>query len=83
MARYELELDDDTVMHADDARFVADGRFVELIPRKASSVEGAPERVLLHSDRVRAIHHRAIGFKGGWRFDGGKDGDFSPTEGSI
>lgn len=83
MARYEIELEDDTVLHADDARFVCEGRFLELIPRKASTVSGFPERTLLNSTLVRAVHHRAIGFKGGWRFSGEKDSDFAATEGSI
>lgn len=83
MARYEIELEDDTVLHADDARFVCQGRFLELIPRKAATVGGCPERTVLNTARVRAVHHRAIGFKGGWRFTGEKDSDFAPTEGSV
>jgi hypothetical protein len=47
MARYEIELEDDTVLHAGDARFVCQGRFLELIPRKASTVDGDPERTVL------------------------------------
>jgi len=83
MARYEIELDDESVIEADDARFVAGGRFIELIPRKASSSSGEPERVVLNSSVVRAVHFRPIGFKGGWRFEGGKDSSFEPSEGSI
>lgn len=83
MARYEIELDDETVIEADDARFVAGGRFIELIPRKAGTSGSGPERLLLNSDRVRGVHFRAIGFKGGWRFDGNKDGSFDASEGSI
>lgn len=83
MARYELELEDDTVLHADDARFVGGGRFVEVIPRKAGTVAGGPERIVFAARQVRCIHHRSIGFSGGWRFTGEKDGDFGPSEGSI
>lgn len=83
MARYEIELTDDTTIEADDARFVGDGRFVELIPRKPVVTEGQPERILVNSSSVRSIHHKPIGFKGGWRFDGDKDAYFAPTEGSI
>jgi hypothetical protein len=84
MARYEIELDDESILEADDARFVAGGRFLEIIPRKApSSSGGAPERIVLNSAVVRAVHFRPIGFKGGWRFDGGKDSSFDPSEGSV
>lgn len=83
MARYEIELDDESVLHADDARFVCEGRFLELIPRKAATIGGLPERIVLNTVRVLSVHHRAIGFKGGWRFTGEKDSDFSPTEGSV
>lgn len=83
MARYQLELTDDTILEADDARFVAGGRFVELIPRKASTVDGAPERIVVNVAQVRTIHHRSIGFTGGWRFTGDKDRAFAPSEGSI
>lgn len=83
MARYEIELDDASVIEADDARFVADGRFLEIIPRKAGSSGSGPERLLLNSQAVRAVHVKPIGFKGGWRFDGGKDSSFDPSEGSI
>lgn len=83
MARYEIELDDESALHADDARFVAGGRFLELIPRKPSTIDGMPERIVLNATRVVSIHHRAIGFKGGWRFSGEKDSAFGPTEGSI
>jgi hypothetical protein len=83
MARYEIELDDESLLEADDARFVANGRFIELIPRKATASNGLPERVVLNAAAVRAIHVRPIGFKGGWRLDGSKDSSFEPTEGSI
>lgn len=83
MARYEIELDDESVIEADDARFVADGRFLEVIPRKAGTSGSGPERLLLNSQAVRAVHFKPIGFKGGWRFDGGKDSSFDPSEGSI
>jgi hypothetical protein len=83
MARYEIELDDESILEADDARFVAGGRFLEIIPRKASSSGGEPERVVLNSAIIRAVHFKPIGFKGGWRFDGAKDSSFDPSEGSI
>lgn len=83
MARYEIELDDETVVEADDARFVAGGRFIEIIPRKASAAGNGPERVVLNAELVRGIHFKAIGFKGGWRFDGDKDAAFDRSEGSI
>ena len=83
MARYEIELDDDTVLEADDARFVAGGRFIELIPRKADTIERYPAIVVLNASAVRAIQHRQIGFSGGWRFDGEKDKSFARTEGSV
>jgi hypothetical protein len=83
MARYEIELEDETVVVADDARFVAGGRFIELIPRKAATSSGEPERIVLNSSLVRAVHYKAIGFKGGWRLDGAKDSSFEPSEGSI
>ncbi len=83
MARYQIELSDDSLIEADDARFVCDGKFVELIPRRATVSDGVPERLLINTSQVRAIHYRPIGFKGGWRFDSGKDPSFEPTEGSI
>lgn len=83
MARYEIELADETVVEADDARFVAGGRFVEFIPRKAGKVGDGAERVVLNAELVRGIHFKAIGFKGGWRFDGERDSSFERSDGSI
>jgi hypothetical protein len=83
MARYEIELDDETVLEADDARFVAGGRFIEAIPRKAEAIERYPAVVVLNAAHVRAVQHTKIGFSGGWRFDGSKDKSFARTEGSI
>jgi len=83
MARYEIELNDDTVIEADDARFVCEGKFIEMIPRKAVSTVGEPERILLNSSQVRSVHHKAIGFKGGWRLTGNKDASFARSDGSI
>ena len=83
MARYEIDLKDDTVIHADDARFVSGGRFLEIIPRKAKTIHGSPETLLLNSDLIDTVQHKAIGFKGGWRFTGDKDSGFDKTEGSV
>lgn len=83
MARYEIELTDETVIEADDARFACEGKFVELIPRKASTIGGEPERILLNTSRILSVHHKAIGFKGGWRLDGTRDSYFTRTDGSI
>ncbi len=83
MARYQIELNDESLIEADDARFVCDGKFVELIPRRAAVSEGTPERMLINASQVRTIHYRPVGFKGGWRFDGSKDASFEPSEGSI
>lgn len=83
MARYEIELNDDTLIQADDVRFAGDGKFVELIPRKPTLIEGTPERLLINTSNVRSIHHRPIGMSGGWRFDGTKDSQFSVADDSV
>ncbi len=83
MARYAIELTDDTALEADDARFVCEGKFIELIPRRAATTGREPERILLNTSQVRSVHHTPIGFKGGWRLDGNKDAYFTRTEGSI
>ncbi len=83
MARYEIELSDDTVIEADDARFLCDGKFIELIPRKTAAIEGEPATVVINSSHVVAIEHKKIGFSGGYRFGGDKDSSFAKTEGSV
>ncbi len=83
MARYEIELSDETVMEADDARFLCDGKFVELIPRKTTSIDGEPATVVINSSQIVAVEHKKIGFSGGYRFGGDKDSSFAKTEGSI
>lgn len=83
MARYEIELSDETVIEADDARFLCDGKFVELLPRKASSIEGEQATIVINSSQVLVIEHKKIGFSGGYRFGGEKDSSFAKTEGSI
>jgi hypothetical protein len=83
MARYEVELSDETIIEADDARFLCDGKFVELLPRKAASIEGEPATIVINSSQVVAIEHKKIGFSGGYRFSGDKDSSFARTVGSI
>ena len=83
MARYEIELSDETIIEADDARFLCDGKFVELLPRKATSIDGKPAAIVINSSQVIAIEHKKIGFSGGYRFGGDKDSSFAKTEGSI
>lgn len=83
MARYEIELADETVIQADDARYACGGRFIEFIPRRAAITDGLPETCSIRADLVRLVRHTPIGFKGGWRFTGDKDSEFVKTEGSI
>ncbi len=83
MARYLIELTDDTVVEADDARYACEGKFIEYIPRGAKTYEGEPETCVINSSAVRIIYRKPIGFKGGWRFNGEKDSLFARTEGSV
>jgi hypothetical protein len=83
MARYEITLQDETTIEADDARYACGGSFIEFIPRRPNTQDRVPELCSINADQVRLIHRKPIGFKGGWRFTGERDAFFDATEGSI